>query len=85
MEAFEHRRREAGAHLDDILERPALEIANQDRIEGSAGRSVAANHEIASLEDANFLPRGRPLARFLRAIAPLSDDAFEALLAHRFD
>ena len=89
LEAFEnrrpHRRCENAVHLGDILELATLLIANQDRIEVPVGRSVPADHEIAPLWNALFLPRCRPLARFVRAIAPLGDDALEALLPDRFD
>jgi len=79
MEALEHsypqRRRKSGMHLGDILQRAALIIANQDRIEVPAGWCVASYHEIAPLQHAHLLPYRGALARFVPAIAPLGDDA----------
>jgi hypothetical protein len=80
-----HRWCETAVHLRAILERAPLVIADQDRIEVPTGRGVATDREVASLEDAHFLPHCRPLARFVQAIAPLGDDALEALLPDRFN
>jgi hypothetical protein len=79
------RRGEARAHLTDEHQRPPFVIVHENRIEVSADRSVPADHKIAPLESAHFLPRCRPLARFVRAIAPLGDDALETLLSDRVD
>ena len=71
--------------LSNVPEGAPIVIADQDRIEVSAGWSVPADHEIAPLEHGHLLPYRGALAGFVRAVAPLRDDALEALLAHSLD
>ena len=87
LEALENlgaqRRHEAVAHARDVDKGAAFIIAGHQRIEVSADRDIAANHQLLPLVDAHLHPGAGAPAGLVAAVAPLGDDAFQALLASR--